>query len=146
MLRLVQLFDTDGERRVGVAGEDAARLQLIGGFTRVYEMAQAAIREGVSLEHLARAYLSSHEIDYAQAVAERRLLTPFDHADPARCIVSLTGLTHLGSATSRDQMHTAVAAGTATDSIRMFQIGVEGSLPYRKDVRKGGGEMSTRHA
>jgi hypothetical protein len=44
-------------------------------------------------------------------------------------VVSLTGLTHLGSATSRDQMHAAMAAGNATDTMRMFQIGLEGGKP-----------------
>ena len=59
-----------------------------------------------------------------------RLLTPLDHPDPARCIVSLTGLTHLGSAKSRDQMHTGAQPQTPqTDSMRMFAIGLEGGRP-----------------
>ena len=34
-----------------------------------------------------------------------RLLVPIDHPEPARCLVSGTGLTHLGSAENRAAMH-----------------------------------------
>jgi hypothetical protein len=129
MIRLVQLFDSAGDRRVALAGEDANALRLIDGQARLYDLALAAIRAGTSLEDFALARLSRELIDYDLLIAERRLLPPLDHPDPARCVVSLTGLTHLGSATSRDQMHAAVAAGTATDTMRMFQIGLEGGKP-----------------
>jgi hypothetical protein len=129
MIRLVQLFDQAGDRRVALAGEDAGALRLIDGYARVYDLALAAIRAGTSLEAFVHVRLSHEQIDYNLLIAERRLLPPLDHPDPARCVVSLTGLTHLGSATSRDQMHAAMAAGTATDTMRMFQIGLEGGKP-----------------
>jgi hypothetical protein len=129
MIRLVQLFDQAGARRVALAGEDAGALRLIDGYARVYDLALAAIRAGTSLEAFVHVRLSHEQIDYNLLIAERRLLPPLDHPDPARCVVSLTGLTHLGSATSRDQMHAAMAAGTATDTMRMFQIGLEGGKP-----------------
>ncbi len=134
MIRLVQLFDDAGARRVALAGEDAGALQLIGGYARVYDLAMAAIRAGMPLEAFVQVHLSHEQIDYNLLIAERRLLPPLDHPDPARCVVSLTGLTHLGSATSRDQMHAAVAAGSATDTIRMFQIGLAGGKPAAGQV------------
>jgi hypothetical protein len=54
---------------------------------------------------------------------------PIDHPEPARCLVSGTGLTHYGSAVSRDRMHTGTADDTLTDSMRMFRAGVEGGRP-----------------
>jgi hypothetical protein len=129
MIRLVQLFDTAGQRRVAQAGVSANALQLIDSYACVYDLALAAIRAGTSLESFVRARLTPEQVDYDRVVAEQRLLPPLDHPDPARCVVSLTGLTHLGSATSRDQMHAAVAAGNATDTMRMFQIGLEGGKP-----------------
>jgi hypothetical protein len=129
MIRLVQLCDTAGDRRVALAGEAADALQLIDGYARVYDLALAAIRAGTPLEAFVRARLSHEQVDYNLLIAERRLLPPLDHPDPARCVVSLTGLTHLGSATSRDQMHAAMTAGNATDTMRMFQIGLEGGKP-----------------
>jgi hypothetical protein len=57
-----------------------------------------------------------------------RILPPIDHPhDPARCLVTGTGLTHLKSAASRDAMHAATAQ--VTDSMRMYQWGVEGGRP-----------------
>ncbi|HMO59481.1 MAG TPA: GguC family protein [Roseiflexaceae bacterium] len=129
MLRLVQFYESDGQRRVGIAGDDPQVLQLVDGYTSVYDMALAAIRSTTPLEQFARAHATDRIADYERLIVERRVLPPLDHPDPARCIVSLTGLTHLGSAQSRDQMHAAVAAGTASDSIRMFQIGVAGGKP-----------------
>ena len=129
MIRLVQLCDDAGDRRVALASEDARALRLISGYARVYDLALAAIRAGESLEAFVLAHLSHERADYDRLIAEQRLLPPLDHSDPARCIVSLTGLTHLGSATSRDQMHAAMAAGNATDTMRMVQIGIEGGKP-----------------
>jgi hypothetical protein len=134
MIRLVQLFDQAGARRVALVGEDAGTLRLINGYARVYDMALAAIRAGMSLEAVVQGRVSEEQIDYDLLIAQRRLLPPLDHPDPARCVVSLTGLTHLGSATSRDQMHAAMAAGTATDTMRMFQIGLEGGKPAHGQV------------
>ena len=134
MIRLVQLFDDAGARRVALAGADAGALRLIDGSAYVYDLALAAIRADTPLEAFVRARLSHEQIDYNLLIAERRLLPPLDHPDPARCVVSLTGLTHLGSATSRDQMHAAMAAGTATDTMRMFQIGLEGGKPAAGEI------------
>jgi hypothetical protein len=71
------------------------------------------------------------QIEY-DAVYEGRsdwkLLPAFDHPDdPARCLVSGTGLTHRKSAENRQAMHADAAA--VTDSMRMYQSGVEGGRP-----------------
>jgi hypothetical protein len=58
-----------------------------------------------------------------------RLLAPIDHPEePARCLVSGTGLTHLGSARDRQAMHTT-APEELTDSMKMFRWGLEGGRP-----------------
>ena len=76
-------------------------------------------------------HLASDELDYDEIYAGRaawRILPPIDHPDePARCMVSGTGLTHKGSAANRQAMHAADAA--PTDSMRMFQWGLEGGRP-----------------
>jgi hypothetical protein len=126
-MRLVQFLDDEGARRVGVSQADG-RLRQLETFPSVYDLALAAIREGTSLATLANANLSGDFADYDAIAREGRLLPPLDHPDPARTLVSLTGLTHLGSAKSRDQMH-AAAAEAETDSIRMFKMGVAGGKP-----------------
>nr|WP_294810842.1 AraD1 family protein [uncultured Sphingomonas sp.] len=125
--RLVQFRDSAGGRGVAAFLEDAAAVRLSGVAT-TYELALAAIRDGVSLVDAARAR-AGEAVDLVAAEAEGRLLAPIDHPDAAHCYVTGTGLTHLGSAEGRDQMHKAAAGGTLTDSMRMFNMGLEGGKP-----------------
>lgn len=129
MIRLVQFQDKFGKRYVGMPSRDGGSITGIHGFDRVYDLALQALHSGATLETVARSHATGEYFDYDELIRERRLLAPVDHPDPAHCLVSLTGLTHLGSATSRDQMHARAMAGTATDSIRMFQIGLQGGKP-----------------
>ena len=133
-MRLIQLIDTDGERCVCLVEEN--RLRRIGQHASVYALANAALDEGASLSEMANRHLTSEELDYDEIYQGRstwRILPPIDHPDePARCIVSGTGLTHKGSAANRQAMH---AADTAlTDSMRMFQWGLEGGRPLPGQV------------
>jgi hypothetical protein len=60
--------------------------------------------------------------------SEWRILPAIDHpSEPARCLVTGTGLTHLKSASHRQAMHSGTAE--VTDSMRMYQWGVEGGRP-----------------
>src|SRR5690606_2942533 len=68
----------------------------------------------------------------AAILAEGRMLPPIDHPDAAHLHVTGTGLTHLGSAATRDAMHksaTEAAEETLTDSMKMFRMGLEGGKP-----------------
>ena len=126
-LRLVQFRESDGARALAaIDGGGAAR--RIDGMASSYALARAAIAEGRSLAEAARACMGD-EVDLAAAETEGRLLAPIDHPDPAHCYVTGTGLTHLGSAEGLDQMHKAAAAGSVTDSMRMFLMGLEGGKP-----------------
>jgi len=129
MIRLVQYFEANGDRAVALVSEQAGLLRVIDGYACIYDLALAAIHAQEPLVSFVQSRLSRTSVDYDRVIVEQRLLPPLDHPDPARCLVSLTGLTHLGSAQSRDQMHAALQSGTATDSIRMFQIGVDGGKP-----------------
>jgi len=125
-VRLVQFREADGSRGVAaLEGETAVRLN---GVETSYALALAAIRGGVSLAEAATAR-AGDTFDLAAAQAAGRLLLPIDHPDSAHCIVTGTGLTHLGSAEGRDQMHKAAAGGQLTDSMRMFNMGLEGGKP-----------------
>ncbi len=134
MIRLVQFLSHNGQRQIGVPSDDGARLQTLTGFERVYDLASEAIRSRVKLEQVIEGRLSGDFVDYQQIVDQRRLLPPLDHQDPARCLVTLTGLTHLGSAKSRDEMHAAAKPELLTDSARMFQIGLRGGKPKTGQV------------
>ena len=76
--------------------------------------------------------LGEDRVDLAELLASRAVLPPVDHPEPAHCYVTGTGLTHLGSASTRDGMHkmgTETSAEELTDTIRMFRLGLEGGKP-----------------
>lgn len=127
-LRLIQLRNDDGTRCV-VASDASGIGQRVAGVTTTYELANIAISTGATLVAAATSRLTGEPIDVAQAQAQGRLLAPIDHPDSAHVYLTGTGLTHLGSAEGRDKMHKAAAGGTLTDSMRMFNMGLEGGKP-----------------
>jgi hypothetical protein len=100
---------------------------------RTYDLAMMAIAASSTWAAIIRPRLAE-TIDLTLAQEENRLLAPIDHADPAHLCLSGTGLTHLGSAASRDKMHKSGARDDMTDSMRMFRMGVEGGKPYGQGV------------
>ena len=127
-LRLLQV-ELAGKRGVAALGADG-RAVRIGGIASVYELAGAAVAEGSSLEEAVRKRTTAETVDVSGATPALRLLPPIDHPDPAHLYLTGTGLTHLGSAESRDKMHALAAAGGAqTDSMRMFLDGLKGGKP-----------------
>jgi hypothetical protein len=130
-MNLVQFLDSSGRRRVGSPSPDQTSLRVLDGVSSVYELASEALRTPRTLIQSATDHLSDQTVSYDTVAAERRLLVPFDHPDPARCWVSLTGLTHLGSAKSRDAMHAKLSGDSSqlTDSMKMFRLGLEGGKP-----------------
>src|SRR6476646_7593498 len=114
MMRLVQLRK-GSDRRVAIV--DEPRLRLLDGVTSVYELASSAIAAGGELSRAASSRASSELLDYDEVYSGQsawKLMVPFDHPkESARCIVSGTGLTHLGSEQGRDLMHAAAAAAAS---------------------------------
>jgi hypothetical protein len=127
-LRLLQV-ELAGKRSVAALGADGRAVRL-DGIASVYELAGAAVAEGSSLEEAVRKRTTAEAVDVSGSSSRVRLLPPIDHPDPAHLYLTGTGLTHLGSAESRDKMHALAAAGGAqTDSMRMFLDGLEGGKP-----------------
>ncbi len=132
MTRLVQLKHPEKGRRVAVvAGEE---LRLLRGYGSIYAIAQAAIAAGKSLAEIVADSAIDEALDYDKIHRDEtnwRILPAFDHPEePARCLVTGTGLTHKASAENRAAMHAnAQKTAVITDSMRMFQLGVEGGRP-----------------
>ncbi|MGB7157850.1 MAG: AraD1 family protein [Tepidisphaeraceae bacterium] len=127
--RLVQLRHPQHGRRV--ARVEEPRLRLLADYRTIYDAARASIGLGGRLEFLVDRAASSELLDYDPvyaAASDWRLLSPFDHpAEPARCFVTGTGLTHKASAENRQSMHGD--ASVITDSTRMYRMGLEGGRP-----------------
>lgn len=135
MTRLVQLKKSNGKGNVDgrrVALVEEPNLRLLGGCASIYELAQAAIAGGKKLSEIVRQRVTQDVLEYDviySGHSDWRVLPAIDHPEePARCLVSGTGLTHLGSAKDRDNMH-AAAAETLTDSMKIFRWGLDGGRP-----------------
>jgi hypothetical protein len=130
-MRLVQLVSPAGERRVGRVGADGRKVEVLGGVVSVYELARRAMQSGQGLSDLAAGVAAEGQEELAGLLAEGRLRAPLDHPDPAHCLITGTGLTHIGSAQARDSMHQVQAADEAklSDSMKMFRLGIEGGKP-----------------
>ncbi len=132
--RLVQLQNGSTRR---VARVDEPALVLLAGISSVLDLANEAIDARLPLTTLVERRATSDRLEYDPIYSGSspwRLLVPIDHPEPARCMVSGTGLTHYGSAVSRDQMHAPASEterGAATDSMRMFRLGIEAGRPER---------------
>jgi hypothetical protein len=128
MIRSLIQFARGQKRGVAALGPDGTARVLERAET-VLALAHEALAAGSDLASLAAARLGD-PLDLASV----HLLPPIDHPDAAHCLVSGTGLTHLGSAEGRDKMHKAAASGETTDSMRMFLLGLEGGKPAASEV------------
>jgi hypothetical protein len=126
---LSQIVDEKGKRRVVARMGGEAR--TVRKSRTVRDLALDAAREGTTLGTMVEKRGLGRKVDLDAAYEDGRILSPIDHADPAHLHLTGTGLTHLGSAATRDAMHSQVRAGgeKLTDSMKMFQMGVEGGKP-----------------
>jgi hypothetical protein len=179
-LRLVQLTHPRHHRKVALVKEPF--LLLLQDAPSVYDLALEAIRLGKKIKDLVDMHLTQERLDYSEVYAgkgEWRLLPSFDHPqNPFACVVSGTGLTHKNSALNRQMMHQSAAAqpataqstaaspgtpaattaaqspppGPPTDSMRMYQWGIEGGFPGKGSIGvqpewfyKGNGHLLKAH-
>jgi hypothetical protein len=127
-IRIVQL-QNGAIRAVGLVAEPDIR--LLTGVSSVYALAHNALAEDISLADAIVNRATGQRISYDEIYSGPsvwRLLTPIDHPDPSHCLVTGTGLTHLGSAQNRQAMHEK-AEEELTDSMRMFRAGLAGGRP-----------------
>jgi hypothetical protein len=129
MMRLVQI-QNGANRRVALVEE--LHLKLLANANSVHDLAAAADSKRMSLSQLIRESVTDEAVNYDVVYSGEsawKLLPPIDHPrEPARCLISGTGLTHLGSAKNRQAMHSANEA-ELNDSMKIFKWGVEGGKP-----------------
>lgn len=141
-MQLVQVFVPGRGRRVGIVRDEWV-FDLTGAnvaLSSVVELALHAFRSGARLAAVVEELTRSPQIeafDHQSLLAAEPggkvpwLLPPVDHPDPRRVLVSGTGLTHLGSVKSRDEMHggKSTTVEPQTDSAKMFALGLSGGNP-----------------
>src|SRR6185503_11808430 len=105
-IRLIQL------RKVverAVAWVEEPHLRWLAATESIYALATESLERRTELSSLAGEKATGEVLDYDSVYeggSEWRILPSIDHPDEAaRCLVSGTGLTHLGSARDRQSMH-----------------------------------------
>jgi hypothetical protein len=128
-MRLIQFRDDDGATSVAQVDATGQSVRRLAGHRSTHALAMAAAEAGTTLDALAEP--TGAALPYAALLADGRVLSPLTHADPAHCLVTGTGLTHLGSAATRDAMHHKLAGDETalSDSMRMFKWGLDGGRP-----------------
>ncbi|WP_296702154.1 AraD1 family protein [Algoriphagus sp.] len=134
--RLVQLIHSEKGRKVAVVSEPY--LILLNEVSSIYQLALSSIDSGGSIHSLLEQHLSTDQLEYDSVYdgkSEWKLLPSFDNPDiVSNCIVTGTGLTHLNSAMNRDVMHQNDAENLLTDSMKVYQWGVEGGKPKDGEI------------
>jgi hypothetical protein len=124
-VRLIQLRLASGEK-ILAANLDDGKTRRIRHVDSTYELANQAIASGTSIASLVASLGFGEQLNLVEALAEKRILAPIDHQDLAHVWLTGTGLTHLGSADARDRMHAKAHSADASDSMKMFRMGLEG--------------------
>ena len=126
-----QIRNADGSITVAMR-EEGGPARAVKGAQSVHALALEAANGGRSLAAVIEAKGLGEAVDLEAAYGEGRMLAPITHPDPAHLHLTGTGLTHLGSAATRDSMHkktTEAAEETLTDSMKMFRMGLENGKP-----------------
>jgi len=126
-----QIRNSNGGITVAVR-EVGKEARAVKGADSVYALAMEAADGGKSLASVIETHGLGDVVDLDKARDEGRFLAPITHPDPAHLHLTGTGLTHLGSAATRDSMHkkaTEAAEETLTDSMKMFRMGLENGKP-----------------
>jgi len=129
-----QILDENGNQAVVV--RNGSEASILKGVASTYDLVQEAIAKGQSLTESIRGHELGAAVDLERLAGEGRLLLPITHPDAAHMHLTGTGLTHLGSAATRDAMHAKAKDDEAnvTDSMKMFRMGLEGGRPEAGQV------------
>lgn len=138
MIRLVQISNGDFRR---VALVEEPNLRCLIEVQSVYGMVRQCLQHGDILSKQVLTLAHGERLQYDSVydgTSDWHLLPPIDVPEaPSRIMISGTGLTHLGSAKERQAMHavdTQKLSQEMTDSMRMFQWGVEGGRPSSGEI------------
>jgi hypothetical protein len=125
---LSQIKQADGS--LAVVAREGSEAAIVRGAAGTYALAMEAVQAGTSLAAVIAAHGLGAAVDLVALAAAGRLTLPISHPDPAHMHLTGTGLTHLGSAATRDAMHAKLGEDAAlTDSMKMFRMGLEGGRP-----------------
>lgn len=114
---------------IAVVARDGSEAAVVRGATSVRDLALEALSSGATLAETVARHGLGEAVDLEAEAQRGHLFAPIHHPDPAHLHLTGTGLTHLGSASTRSAMHAKAKADDATDSMKMFRMGLEEGKP-----------------
>ena len=130
---LSQVLKEDGA--LAVVAREGSEAAVVRGAVSTYALAVEALESGRSLAAVIAAHGLGEAVDLLALAAAGRMALPITHPDLAHMHLTGTGLTHLGSAATRNAMHAKLdGAEVLTDSMRMFQMGLAEGRPAPGEV------------
>ena len=129
-MKIIQ-FIKNNKCNVGIVENE--EVSIIENYDISYDLFREAINTDTPVENLVEENRSTEKLSFTDIYNSNQLLPPITHPDPAHFYVTGTGLTHLGSADSRNKMH-ATKDEEMTDSMKMFKIGLEGGKPNQGEM------------
>lgn len=131
-MRIVQYQSSEEERRVGLISDDGMALHPLRGASSVRDLARQAADLRQPLADIVSDLAEDIQVDYMSLLDQGQVLPPLDHPEPARFLITGTGLTHIGSAAARNRMHVIAhgeEAADESDSMKIFRMGLQGGKP-----------------
>lgn len=125
---LSQVLQEDGS--LAVVAREGSEAAVVRGAVSTYALAVEALDSGRSLAAVIAAHGLGEAVDLLALAAAGRMALPISHPDLSHMHLTGTGLTHLGSAATRNAMHAKLdGAEVLTDSMKMFQMGLAEGRP-----------------
>ncbi|WP_426036176.1 AraD1 family protein [Cypionkella sp. TWP1-2-1b2] len=125
---LSQIVNADGS--LSVVAREGSEAAVVRGAVSTYALAMEALEQGRGLAAVIAARGLGEAVDLVALAAAGRLALPITHPDLTHMHLTGTGLTHLGSAATRDAMHAKLGeTAVLTDSMKMFQMGLADGRP-----------------
>lgn len=125
-MRLIQFNNKSGQSRVGIVEHE--KINVLQDVSSTYHLFQDTIKDFTQIEKAITSLATGTYENYPALIAEERVLLPFAHPDPYHTWITGTGLTHLGSAASRNAMHEKIdklSDQEQTDSMKIFKMGLD---------------------
>lgn len=130
---LSQVLKEDGA--LAVVAREGSEAAVVRGAVSTYQLAAEALESGRSLAAVIASHGLGEAVDLLALAAAGRMALPITHPDLSHMHLTGTGLTHLGSAATRNAMHAKLdGAEVLTDSMRMFQMGLAEGRPAAGSV------------
>jgi hypothetical protein len=130
---LSQVLNVDGS--LSVVARDGSEAAVVRGAVSTYALALEALADGKPLAAVIADHGLGETVDLVDLADQGRLALPITHPDLTHMHLTGTGLTHLGSAATRDAMHTKLGeTAVLTDSMKMFQMGLAEGRPVAGQI------------